>query len=259
MKQKKILFADMDGTLLFSENENRFFKDSDLDAIKEFQQKGNLVAINSGRPLPWIIAPLEGHILADYLIAGTGSLIADRHQQILYEEAMSFTSIRKIINEYSPDIPLSLHTQDCLYSLNPRKQYSLPVTLINSIDVLENEKLYGMSFHFENNDEAKMFADWLENSEIQDVKAFVNIKDVDMAKRGCSKGIAINILCQKLGLLPEQVYAIGDAENDIDMLKAVKHGYTFHHSPETVKQHAEGCVESVAELIHKILNDSASG
>ena len=51
----------------------------------------------------------------------------------------------------------------------------------------------------------------------------------------------------------EQVYAIGDAENDIDMLRATKHGYTFHHSPATVKQYAEGCVKSVSELIDKIL------
>ena len=35
--------------------------------------------------------------------------------------------------------------------------------------------------------------------------------------------------------------------------RATKHGYTFHHSPATVKQYAEGCVKSVSELIDKIL------
>ena len=104
------------------------------------------------------------------------------------------------------------------------------------------EKLYGMSFHFKDNKSAKAFADWLEKSDHQEVKAFVNIQDVDMAWRDCSKGNAMNILCQKLGFMHEQVYAIGDAENDIDMLRATKHGYTFHHSPATVKQYAEGCV-----------------
>ena len=66
----------------------------------------------------------------------------------------------------------------------------------------------------------------------------------------------MNILCQKLGFMHEQIYAIGDAENDIDMLRATKHGYTFHHSPATVKQYAEGCVKSVSELIDKILKIS---
>ena len=41
MKQKKILFTDMDGTILFSDNGKTYFKESDLDAIKEFQQRGN--------------------------------------------------------------------------------------------------------------------------------------------------------------------------------------------------------------------------
>ena len=77
MKQKNILFTDMDGTILFSDNGKTYFKESDLDAIKEFQQRENLIVINSGRALPWIVAPLEGYLLPDYMIAGTGSIIAD--------------------------------------------------------------------------------------------------------------------------------------------------------------------------------------
>ena len=96
MKQKNILFTDMDGTILFSDNGKTYFKESDLDAIKEFQQRGNLIVINSGRALPWIVAPLEGYLLPDYMIAGTGSIIADSHQQILHEEPVSFTAIKKI-------------------------------------------------------------------------------------------------------------------------------------------------------------------
>lgn len=191
--------------------------------------------------------------MPDYMIAGTGSIIADSHQQILHEEPVSFTAIKKIINEYTSDIPLTVHTKDNVFSCNQKKQYSLPTTPISSIDLLKTEKLYGMSFHFKDNKSAKAFADWLEKSDHHEVRAFVNIQDVDMACRDCSKGNAMNILCQKLGFMHEQVYAIGDAENDIDMLRATKHGYTFHHSPATVKQYAEGCVKSVSELIDKIL------
>ena len=54
------------------------------------------------------------------------------------------------------------------------------------------EKLYGMSFHFKDNKSAKAFADWLEKSDHQEVRAFVNIQDVDMAWRDCSKGNAMN-------------------------------------------------------------------
>ena len=72
-----------------------------------------------------------------------------------------------------------------------------------------------MSFHFKDNKSAKAFADWLEKSDHQEVRAFVNIQDVDMAWRDCSKGNAMNILCQKLGFMHEQVYAIGDAEKRV--------------------------------------------
>ena len=168
MKQKNILFTDMDGTILFSDNGKTYFKESDLDAIKEFQQRGNLIVINSGRALPWIVAPLEGYLLPDYMIAGTGSIIADSHQQILHEEPVSFTAIKKIINEYTSDIPLTVHTKDNVFSCNQKKQYNLPTTPISSIDLLKTEKLYGMSFHFKDNKSAKAFADWLEKSDHQD-------------------------------------------------------------------------------------------
>lgn len=120
MKQKNILFTDMDGTILFSDNGKTYFKESDLDAIKEFQQRGNLIVINSGRALPWIVAPLEGYLLPDYMIASTGSIIADSHQQILHEEPVSFTAIKKIINEYASDIPLTVHTKDNVFSCNQK-------------------------------------------------------------------------------------------------------------------------------------------
>lgn len=65
MKQKNILFTDMDGTILFSDNGKTYFKESDLDAIKEFQQRGNLIVINSGRALPWIGKRSIGGTLVD--------------------------------------------------------------------------------------------------------------------------------------------------------------------------------------------------
>ena len=55
MKQKNILFTDMVGTILFSDNGKTYFKESDLDAIKEFQQRGN---IKNGKTL-WNVIPFQ--------------------------------------------------------------------------------------------------------------------------------------------------------------------------------------------------------
>ena len=49
MKQKNILFTDMDGTILFSDNGKTYFKESDLDAIKEFQQSIAMDSCSVGR------------------------------------------------------------------------------------------------------------------------------------------------------------------------------------------------------------------
>ena len=91
-----------------------------------------------------------------------------------------------------------------------------------------------MSFHFKDNKSAKAFADWLEKSDHQEVRAFVNIQDVYV--KGNKAWLYIpsfssycKAICRRL-------------END------GMYNHAFHHSPATVKQYAEGCVKESVEL-----------
>lgn len=43
--------------------------------------------------------------------------------------------------------------------------------------------------------------------------------NIEINKAGCSKGKALKFLCEKLGILPEEVMAEGDGGNDMSMLK----------------------------------------
>ena len=50
--QYKILFTDIDGTLL---NDAKTLSPSVLNAMKEYTQSGGKVVLSSGRPLPGIL------------------------------------------------------------------------------------------------------------------------------------------------------------------------------------------------------------
>ena len=50
---------------------------------------------------------------------------------------------------------------------------------------------------------------------------------------------AIELLLTKLGIDKENVVAIGDGENDIDMIKYVGCGIAMVNSPEIVKDNAD--------------------
>lgn len=45
----------------------------------------------------------------------------------------------------------------------------------------------------------------------------------------CDKGRGLEVLCREMGILPEEILAVGDGENDISMLAFAKHAVFVRH------------------------------
>ena len=56
---------------------------------------------------------------------------------------------------------------------------------------------------------------------------------------GVSKGTAMRDLAREMGLLPDEILAIGDSENDIEMLKAAGVGVAVANAPEPTRSAAD--------------------
>ena len=52
---------------------------------------------------------------------------------------------------------------------------------------------------------------------------------------GTNKGNALRILCEKLGISPDEVMAMGDAENDLEMLRFVGYSVAMGNASDEVK------------------------
>jgi hydroxymethylpyrimidine pyrophosphatase-like HAD family hydrolase len=64
---------------------------------------------------------------------------------------------------------------------------------------------------------------------------------------GCSKASGVATLAGQLGISLTQVMAIGDNNNDLEMLSMVGWGVAMGHAPESVKQNAKAITASNAE------------
>ena len=71
----KVLASDFDGTLFFHD---KGFKEEDIEKIKEFQQKGHLFGICSGRSLKGIQVQIDPRIQLDFYIISSGAQILDK-------------------------------------------------------------------------------------------------------------------------------------------------------------------------------------
>jgi Cof subfamily protein (haloacid dehalogenase superfamily) len=79
---------------------------------------------------------------------------------------------------------------------------------------------------------------------------------------GVSKGSGVKTLIKELGIPAEAVLAIGDAENDIEMLQFAGIGVAMGNAPQQVKDVADAVVASndedgVAEAVKRFVLDAA--
>jgi len=65
---------------------------------------------------------------------------------------------------------------------------------------------------------------------------------------GASKGAALRWLCERLGIPPRGVVAVGDQLNDLEMVRYAGTGVAMAHGPPELRRAADLVISSVAEL-----------
>ncbi|MFW5692185.1 MAG: HAD family hydrolase [Chloroflexota bacterium] len=90
------------------------------------------------------------------------------------------------------------------------------------------------------------------------------LKDsVELLPAGASKGATLRVLLRDLGIEPEAVLAIGDAENDVEMIQLAGIGVAVENADEKLKAAADHVVASndadgVAEAIERFVFKEAT-
>ena len=242
----KALASDFDGTLYFMRNDPNF-REEDLSAIRRFQKEGGLFGISTGRSLIGIKKVVHDRIAFDFYILVNGALVLDKNCQPLYKECVDRDLIAEIHDRYFGQVEIIIQANDTVYNVG--EPYPLQVQ-IESIDDIPGYDIYGLSFGAENPADARRITQEINQDYGEILIAYENVWNVDIVPKGCSKGHAINLIKDKLGI--DYIGGIGDSYNDVPMLKNVDCSFTFGHVPDGVKQHADYIVDSVADAIQTL-------
>ena len=79
-----------------------------------------------------------------------------------------------------------------------------------------------------------------------------NLNDViDIVSKGISKGTGVKAI--KKHFNADKMLGIGDSYNDLPLFKASDYSFTFHSSPDSLKEEVNDVVSSVSEAINKVL------
>lgn len=268
--EKKILFTDIDGTLL---NDNREIPKENMEAINKALEAGHSVVIATGRPLDSgkkIVKELGLTKPGCYMIAYNGAIIYDCGQdQVLEKKFVPFEYVEELfkrgrearlyVQTYNKNQIIT--TEDTPELQYYRQHTKLGYQVVDDVmAVLEEEPQKVMLINLEDKRLLEQFQadnmDWQEGK----CHSFFSMDTyLEYAPLNATKAAGIHYLCELLNVPLENTIAAGDERNDIPMLKEAHIGVAMKNAKEEVKACADYITErsnnesGIAEVIEKFL------
>ena len=251
-KQKltKILFTDLDGTLLDSKKQISSYTREVLDA---WSKAGHKLVLCSGRDINSVKSVRE-YLQLDYpgmyVIGYNGGQIVDcETNETLYRLPMTFEQVNHVMQKARTQ-GLHFHTYSETHIVSPTDdeelvQYrqSIHTPVIFSEDLSEIRKSGACKcLAIELTDHEKLEAfrtsllPWAKEQGITMI--YSNPRYLEIFPAISGKGAAVHKLCEILHINPALSIAAGDAENDLSMIEAAGMGIAMANGSDDVKMAA---------------------
>lgn len=258
-----LLISDMDGTLLDS---NDRISDENCKAIDYFIAEGGKFTVASGRMGAAVQVFFDKlHINAPAVLYNGAMVYSFEEGKALYEKPLEEErkeACKRIYSDF-PSFGMEIYSNERLYfwrkPLNTEMLKSARYNITEGLpsDVFEDSwtKVVIIAAENELNDYNRL------HKSNYDTGMTVRTEPVsiDMIASGVSKGKCLETLIKHTGIGLENIYAVGDNLNDLDMIETAGHGFAVANAVDEVKMTAETILPSnndsaVAYLINNIIN-----
>lgn len=268
----KILFTDLDGTLLDS---NKNVSQGNLHAIDKMIKQGHKFVISTGRPIQSAIQISgrygwtgEGYYIASY----NGGLIYDcGEDKTLVRYPVKLEYVRHILDE-AHKAGIHAHTYDDVNVVSERDTPELrayckgimvpPVVVDDVISYLKDEPIKVIAISRESHAVLDGFRDRLTpfcNGKLTTV--FSNPMLLEFENPLATKGQAVSFMCDHFNIPIADSVAAGDEENDLSMIEAAGVGVAMANATDQVKATADYITkrdndhDGINEIIYKFILD----
>jgi Cof subfamily protein (haloacid dehalogenase superfamily) len=277
--QIKMVFCDVDETLVAKNS----VPECNREAISNLRKNNPNVkfVLATGRPFSLAEKIIKEIDLYDkeneYTICGSGSVIYEnKNKKVLYAKQLQKDFFQKLF-DFGKKFDIYIFFVGLEYfhyykitpaEIEKRKfenaKYKILPDDFNLDDLLNGEdKILRMVYGKENafdylmsiQNELKKVPEFNENLDI-----FISSgKYLEINPKGVNKGVAVKWLCDYLKVEKNQTMGIGDADNDVDMIKNVGFGCAVKGSKESLKKIVDYICEkdydegAVKEVIDKFL------
>lgn len=253
----KLVVSDLDGTLLNSKHE---VSNASKYVIEDLEKEDILFTMATGRICSFVSNYAKKLGVKTPVIASNGAVIYDiENKSILHDTPIGKELCYKIIEIFKKyDIYFHLYTLETVYGErkeNLVKDYyewisehgsetGVKVEIVKDVkDIIDADiKVYNFGFYDENENTHKVFEALKKIKELE--VYFSTDVLVDVMNVKASKGNGVAKLSEILNIPMKDVVALGDNENDIDMIKRVGLGIVMGNGLPHVKSNADYVTDS---------------
>jgi Cof subfamily protein (haloacid dehalogenase superfamily) len=269
----KLVAIDMDGTLLNGEKQ---ISPENYEAIQKARESGVKVVLASGRPLVGFKRYLEELNLVsedDYVVAFNGAIVqSSGGNKVISKIALDLEDYEELY-ELSKQLKVNIHalTENTVISPKDSKYTRLEseINLIHSEiiaveDVPKDTTILKVMFI----DDPKIIDEIIEKIPETVSSKYTIVRSepffLEFLHKSVNKGAGVEALAKNLNIKQEEVICIGDAGNDIHMVKYAGLGVAMGNAFPELKRVASFITKTndqngVAHVINKFILNGEEG
>lgn len=251
--QARLIALDVDGTLM---TYDEFMSDEVRDVVARLRDANNLVVLATGRPLVATLpVALDLGIDSGWIVCSNGSVTArldpelpggyEIEHSVMFEPRPAL----QVLDQHMPEVRFALEEvgvgywvtdlfpEDALHGVRTVMSFAELSERETSRIVVSDAPTATPEFH----------AAVAELGLVAEQFTIAQAQWMDLAPQGITKAYALERLRKRFGLSPELTLAVGDGNNDIDMLRWAGHGVAMGHAEASVIASADDVTLSILD------------
>lgn len=270
-KNYQLIALDMDGTLLTSDKK---ITAKTLETIEKAIEKGKHVVLSSGRAMDELKAYERELAVLSYGIMESGAIVYDfRKKENVYQAKVAPEMINKIMETAQlEDTMIQFFSEG--HSITEQKkianmrEFEMEIYqpmfekicwMVDDMHVYyEQEKPNVEKINIYHKDTESRLRTYERLKDLPLSFSFSEITSLEISPEGVSKGEGLKKLCEYLGISVEDTICVGDADNDLPILKIAGLAVAMGNANEQVKAVSdvivsdndhEGCREAIRKYL----------
>ncbi len=270
--EKKLLFLDLDGTLL---NDQKEITQGNRDALQAALERGHSVIIATGRTLKSARQQADKLGLNTpgcLLVASNGGILYDHgSHSTVFSRTIPLETVKKLFREANRrGLHIQTYEDDavlvearCENSFLDRycARVGLGYKVVEDMEqALSQEPVKCLVIDYEDRTGPLAMEAFIRAEMDDAVDCFFSCKEfLEIVPKGMNKGQAIRNLCAMLGVSLENTVAVGDGDNDLAMIETAGIGVAMVNGTDRVKAAADYITQrdhnhdGIAEVVERFL------